>query len=63
MLRESILYQPRGGRVSNMPSNSGLGSGFKGCYVYVLDLQITDASEGTNFLPSATYTINFIITK
>ena len=63
VLRESILYQPRGGRVSNMPSNSGLGSGFKGCYVYVLDLQITDASEGTNFLPSATYTINFIITK
>ena len=61
VLRESILYQPRGGRVSNMPSNPG--DGFKGCYVYVLDLQITDASEGTGFLPSATYTINFIITK
>ncbi len=61
VLRESILYRPRGGRVSNMPSNPG--NGFKGCYVYVLDLQITDASEGTGFLPSATYTINFIITK
>jgi len=61
VLRESILFQARGGRVSNMPSNPG--DGFKGCYVYVLDLQITDASEGTGFLPSATYTINFIITK
>lgn len=61
VLRQSILFQARGGRVSNMPSNPG--DGFKGCYVYVLDLQITDASEGTGFLPSATYTINFIITK
>ena len=61
VLTERILFQPRGGRVSNMPSNPG--DGFKGCYVYVLDLQITDASEGTGFLPSATYTINFIITK
>ena len=61
VLRQTIKYDPFGGRVSQMPTNGS--DGFKGCWIYVLDLQITDASEGTNFLPSATYTINFIITK
>ena len=33
------------------------------CYVYVIQVQCTDASDGTGSLASSVYTLNFIITK
>ena len=51
-----------GGRsFSGMPSNSLVGSGYKGAYIYEIILKITDASGGTGSLTSSSYTIHYII--
>ena len=35
---------------------------WKRCWIYVIDLIITDASDGTGFATSSNYTVNFIVT-
>jgi len=35
----------------------------RSCYVYVIQVQCTDASDGTGSLASSVYTLNFLITK
>jgi hypothetical protein len=35
----------------------------RSCYVYVIQVKCTDASDGPGSLPSSVYTLNFLITK
>ena len=35
----------------------------RSCYVYVIQVQCTDASDGPGSLASSVYTLNFLITK
>ena len=42
---------------------SGSPGGFRGCHIYHIELQISDASNGTRSLSSSTYSVVFIITK
>tara|TARA_B110001450_G_scaffold72588_1_gene68888 strand:+ start:1056 stop:5165 length:4110 start_codon:yes stop_codon:yes gene_type:complete len=42
---------------------SGSPNGYRGCHIYHIDLQLSDASRGPNSLSSAIYSVVFIITK
>jgi len=46
---------------SGMPSNGEAGSGYKGAYIYEIELKIDDASSGPSSLNSSSYTIHYII--
>ena len=50
-------------KITDDDFNSGSPNGYRGCHIYHIELQLSDASGGPNSLSSAIYSVVFIITK